>query len=290
MFKSKLIILSLIFLWGFFSNSYAAETIAVVVNGKSISYSDIEVVPQVAQSYFERSKGYAPKTEKDFKKVAKIKRELEIKSLVKKIKGVVYSEWVKKFNISISEEEIKKRQEKLEAGIDWGKVANDTEARLKPLVKALKAVYDKGESKDQAFEKYLKGRVDKQSWEMQLIQYKTPEMRKMLEGLLVNTKTKLKDMDWGVQRRLFSENFRHAVHLEIAKEDPEFGQNLKLKKENPAHSKFKERKMRYYFLRKRHGWWLERYKDADIQIKMPEYERVLDILLEKKPKNSVKEK
>jgi len=292
MLRKKLFTLvGLFLLCGFFvSNVVLAEeldgkSIIATVNGTPIEYKQIKLPEFSAIRIFEADKKRLPKSGNDFLELKRIIREKENDAFGRAIINAIRDEQNEKYQITATPEEIESEMGSMYPEGYLEKNLKEHQKSMIPVVTAIKAVREAGMNKDEAYKKFFenKGAVkDRRHWEEFLEMADTPESIADLENfaLHLTIEDHKKNLVPMIEESVFNNKLNQIIERELIDTDPEFNDYLSVKNKSGlgmAEHKYGD----FYEVRKKNSWWLKRVKKAEINIKVPEFESALEMLIEK---------
>ena len=252
------------------------KSIVAVVEGVDIEYKK---VPEDQIIFlFKLVKGHKPETEAEMLEVEKEREDKEKEIIVSKIKGVIYNKQRERFGIEITGKEVAKNWNSRHEGTDFDEAARKLRNYYIPLLSALNLVYEEGEDKDAVYNKMLADKMTKLEWEIRHYNFRTLEMRKVLEDATKRTGDDLRKPNVGIRPMVERKEINKYIDREILNKDPEFAEYKTLLEDDPKNKKLQQFNPNYLDI-KRGLWWQEQYKKAKIEIKDDRFKGVLQMLM-----------
>lgn len=160
-------------------------------------------------------------------------------------------------------------------GVDKDAAVQQQREMIGPLLSAVQAVYEKGMDEQAAYQQFVAHSMSREEWTIQLHYYRTPERRQILVNTMNQSASDLSRPAAGFADVLRQEKMNDAVDREIAARDAEFQRYKEaLAKGEKPEGRFPPN----YLEIKRHEWWTDQYRKANIIIIDERYRSVVDSL------------
>lgn len=248
------------------ADQLADKGVIAVVNGRAIPYSVIKVTVDAARNRFAYEHERSPATDADGQEVERIRQRYEVKQLVSYIQGTIRSQQVARFSIECSDAELEARWERILEERDQPGTREDNRERIANLLDCLRAVHEGSADPDVVYDTRLTHKLTRREWKSVLQQYGAPERRRLLEELLSDDEEFDDSAKDAARSALIMEKTMEAVEEELIRTDPEFAEYMRLARTDPRNEKVQSKGPNYK-TGKRYGWWQERYREAEIELK-----------------------
>lgn len=269
------------------------QAIVATINGEPIFYKEIKFEENVADTLFEKKYSRPPENEDDFKKVKQIQRKKEIENLARAIRHHIYDEVLRKKNIIPTTEELIATHEKMFKDQDSDKKREQIRENV-PFILATEAVHNNKMTVEEAYKKYIQRKKNNygiSTFKRFLNNYRSPEYLDTFKKYLYLTGDEITQaIQTRRDKRAIEDKLNHIIDEELVATDPEFADLYIIHKEiRQFKEKRKKLESRVPFgeslvRQKRLEWWGKQYREADIQIKAPEFSSALKLALENKYK------
>ncbi len=189
------------------------------MEGVEIKYQDIKYTEedvnfkQRIAELLQKADSEQPKQE-----IAKIIEIEERKRLINKIREIVLLKAKQRFNIQASEAEINQHWHEMTKDVNFEKELSSMHKKIKLLLEALKAVYERGQNQNSVYFDLLKESMSLVEWETHLKYYSTPARRKSLEQQLNLSVDEFSKPDIGARLFVESQKLDDYIAREIEKE------------------------------------------------------------------------
>lgn len=240
--------------------------IVAVVEGIRISSKEIEVPHDGVLIQYRLVRGQTSADAEDDEKLAEFKEEIKQQRVVAKIKDIIFNKKVIEFGISVSRLEMIQRWEQLTANANFAASVEAQRELLEPLLAALRAVHENGDDKNIVYERTLRNRMSATEWEVHVNYYSTLKRRQILEQAIAQSDDDLKRPDPGVQGIIIREKMNERIDAEISVQDTRFRQYRDLLVRNTDHHNLDMGELADYIAVKRAEWWLQQYRNAQVEI------------------------
>lgn len=250
------------------------KTIVATVNGTPIQYSQIKITESSAVSEFQKKHRRSPKTKEDFLELKEYIRKQEHRGFRIAVHDVLRKEQYRKYDITVTPEEIDSMVETRYQSDK--KFFEERKQMFIRATEALKAVREEGVDKEEAYRKYLENKgvynVDRRGWEAFLNM--SPEKMAETEKIMLN---------WNVED--YKKSLRPSITKSILEKKLFWEITEELKEKDTVYVAYRakygreeadDRYGEHYWWGKKNSWWLKRYQEADIDIKVPEFEPALE--------------
>lgn len=195
--------------------------------------------------------------------------------MAERIRKIVFEQQQHRLGITVTDQEVQARWEKLTKGVDKDAAVQQQREMIGPLLSALQAVYEKGMDEQAAYEQFVARSMSREEWTIQLHYYRTPARRQILVNTMSQGASDLSRPDAGFADVLRQEKMNDAVDREIAIGDAEFRRYREaLAKGEKPEGRFPPN----YLEMKRHEWWADQYRKANITVMDERYRPVVDSL------------
>lgn len=248
------------------ADQLADKAVIALVNGRAIPYSVVKVTVDAARSRFVYEHERSPATDADVQEVERIRQRYEVKQLVSYIQGTIRSQQVARFGIECSDAELQARWERILEERDQPATQARNRAKLANLLDCVRAVHESSADPDSVYDTRLTYRMTRKEWKSVLRQYGAPESRRSLEKLLSDDQEFDESAKDAARSALIMEKTMEAVEEELIRTDPEFAEYMRLARTDPRNEKVQSKGPNYK-TGKRYGWWQERYREAEIELK-----------------------
>ena len=279
------------------SKAYArwidTQTIVATIDGEPIFYGEIKFEENVADTLFEKKFSRPPKNENDFKTVKQIQRKKENENLARAIRHHIYDEVLEKKKIIPTTDELIATHEKMFKDQDSDSKREQIRENI-PFILAAEAVQNNKMTVEEAYKKYIQRKKNSyriSTFKRFLNNYRSPEQLDTFKKYLYLTGDEITQAIQTRRNRPVIENkLNHIIDEELIATDPEFADLYIIQKEI---RQFKEKRKKLeswepfgesLARQKRLDWWGKQYREADIQIKAPEFSSALKLVLESKYK------
>jgi hypothetical protein len=243
------------------------KTIIATVNGTPIQYSQIKITESFVLKHFKNKHRRSPKTKEEFI------RKQEHRSFRIAVHDVLRKEQYRKYDVAVTPEEIDSR---IEAKYQSNKkFYEEREQMAIRITEALKAVREEGMDKGEAYIKFLRNKgvykVDRNTWEaiLNMPPEKIAEIVTMLDWNVEDYKKSLRP---SITKSILDKRLFWEITEELREEDPDYVASRAKYGREEADNLYGD----YYWRGKSRSWWLKRYQEADIDIKVPEFEPALE--------------
>lgn len=269
------------------------QAIVATIDGEPIFYGEIKFEENVADTLFEKEYSRPPENEDDFKVVKQIQRKKENANLARTIRHYIYDDVLEKKNIIPTTEELIATHEKMLKDQDSDKKREEIKMNT-PFILATEAVQQNKMTVKEAYKKYIQRKKNHYSistFKRFLNNYRSPEHLDTFKKYLYLTGDEITQATQIRRNRpLIESKLNHIIDEELIATDPEYADLYIIQKEI---RQFKEKRKKLeswvpfgesLARQKRLEWWGKQYREADIQIKAPEFSSALKMALENKYK------
>lgn len=287
-FQRAAIVLTISLIWVLSAQcGYAEESndtsIIAVVNGESISYKEIKVVPEFVQLNFQK------KLNPSQMEVAV--HEFEMDRLAAMIREKIRLQKIHEAGLTVSEQEIDRALDKMfEAGKIDEKIVKEISTSAMILADALEAWQKDPTKGDIIYEEMLSSAgTSKREWKTYQITTDTPEklakFRALIPYSVADMKRNSRDSK---KRKLMHKKFQMKIVPNVTvtnKElEAEYEQRYAHLSDKPSFKEIKNELYQELLLIKRNvaesKYWLEQFKKAKIEIRSEKFKDVLDLLID----------
>jgi hypothetical protein len=258
------------------------DALIATVAGQKITYSEVSISPEIAQSQFESLSQTSQQDQaapKPGLTLQGVQHNMDRERLFITIHQIVRAKTVRNLGIKVSPQELQQRWRRDTHGMDFVAMAKEQSQQARVLLTALDAVHLKGEDKDAVYNRSLREILPPPQWEIMLTAYRTPESRKPLKLLTRLTAQDFKP-DKSFETLIIDERLQSAIDKQIASSDHRFATSAATpgKKPQDKRNGLYLRSDFEYQQRKRQEWWQRQYRASNIQIKDESFKDVLSLL------------
>jgi hypothetical protein len=196
-----------------------------------------------------------------------------MKSLAVRIRYIVREHELTTRGVSVSDQEVSAElQRQWNAGM--GSAIEEFRPQNKALLEAFAEVYDKKQDPDDVYRRKLKGLMQLDAWESNLILMRSPERRRQLEAEVQSNEAAMEAHKPAIRYELRCRKLAQLIDHELAETDDRYRTAL-AEIDDLATPPERAREAHGYVRLRREGWWVERIRIANVQILGQEFHDVL---------------